>query len=514
MAGASAVAVRDGRIAAVGADRAISSHIGPKTRVIELGGATVTAGFVDAHLHLEGVGLASERLHLRGLDLEELLSAVAAAVARTPAGRVIEGRGWDQNRWTEASFARLGCEACRDSEGFPDKSLLERVAPDHPVVLTRVDGHAVWANQAALDLAGLDRSSQDPAGGRILRRADRDPTGILVDSAMDVLRARMPKRTPEDVERSLLAAQAELLSFGLTAAHDMGSSPDVEAAVERLEAAGQWKIRVFLYRWGQDDEIEAVVAGGPRTLGRRSKVVGVKLMADGALGSRGAWLLDRYADAPHPGIPVLDPVELERRVRAVERAGLGVAVHAIGDRANREVLGVLETIRAPRPRIEHAQVVDPADQPRFAALGAVASMQPVHASSDQPWVIDRLGPKRIEGAYAWRTLRAKGATLAFGSDAPVESADPRLGIWAAVTRTNPETEVSCPPREERIEPAVALRAFTYGAAYAVGEEQQLGTVQAGFLADLTVWSQDPRSADPRPALVRFTVVEGEVVFER
>lgn len=521
-----ALAVAGGRVVELGPRAEIVRRIGPETEILDLEGATAVPGLVDAHLHLEGVGNRLHTLDLVGQELRALLDAVAEAAAARPPGTPILGRGWDQTTWSQGDCPE-GTEPCLDPAGFPTRDLLDRVAPNHPVVLTRVDGHARWANGAALALGGIDTKTPDPAGGRIGRDADGRPSGLLVDNAMRLVTERLPKTSAEALKRRLLDAQRELLSVGLTAVHEMSGSPAMWTALSALEAEGRLKLRVFFYLWGQDGDLDALIDRFPTEgLGpdARLRRVGVKLMADGALGSRGAALLAPYADADHDGALLLSPEALGRRARIAAEHGLAPAVHAIGDRANRVVLDELGALRAARggtwgrlrPRIEHAQILHPEDMPRLAALGVVASMQPTHATTDMRWAEARLGPDRLAGAYAWARLRTSGATLAAGSDAPVESPDPVAGIYAARTRTDRRGQPEGGWRpEERLSGAAALAAFTRGPAWAVGAEDELGRLSVGHRADLTVLSVDPVEAEPDALLdaeARFTVVGGEVVF--
>lgn len=527
---AEAVAIGDGRILAVGSSEEMARLRTSGTKVLPLEGAWVVPGLVDAHLHLEWLGQAERQLELRDLGLNEVLEAVERAAKATPRGGVIRGHGWDQNLWHQEDCPGRGC---LDQEGFPDRALLDRVAKDHVVVLTRIDGHALWVNSAALRRAGGALSTSDPVGGRIHLRLDGTPSGILIDAAMAAVEERLPRPSPSEVEAALIAAQEHLVALGLTGAHDMGTSPEVLAALRRLDASGRLKLRVHAYHWGNEGDLEALLAAEegapiePKSPAPRLRVLGVKLMVDGALGSRGAALLAPYSDADHAGALLLTPGELEARTRIAVRRGLQVATHAIGDRANRMVLDAYETVwgdglGSARPRIEHAQVLHPKDLRRLARSGAIPSMQPIHATSDLPWAIERLGTARLEGAYAWRSLLAAGATLAAGSDAPVESADPRLGLRALRARWPREgaprgmsAEAQTTWLGERLDGEAALRAYTVGPAYAVGEEHRLGRIAPGHLADLTVLSLDPVETPPAalPDIeVRMTVVAGEVVF--
>ncbi|HVK70475.1 MAG TPA: amidohydrolase, partial [Polyangium sp.] len=473
------------RIVAVGTDAEVGSFIGPETRVERLSGRAVIPGLVDGHCHLHGLGAALESLDVRGKKSpEDVARLVAADVKGRAPGEWITGRGWDQNLFTPAAF--------------PTHAPLDAAVSDHPVALTRIDGHALWANAAALRLAGIDEKTADPPGGRILRDSTGAPTGVFIDNAMDLVTAKIPGEPSEVTERRILRASERALSLGLTGVHEMGIDDATVAMYRKLAAEGRLPIRVYAY-----------LAGGPNlssSLSQRKPDIdpqgtsmfvlrGVKLFADGALGSRGATLLAPYADEPKSvGISITDRKTLTESARILADAGFQLAVHAIGDRANRDVLDAFAALgegraRALRFRIEHAQVLAPEDLPRFAALGVLASMQPTHATSDMPWAPARLGPERLRGAYAWRSLLDSGARLVFGSDFPVEEPSPLLGLWAAVSRQDPS---GAPPGgflpEQRITLDEALAAFTTGPAYASFTETTHGRIAPGYVADLTVFA--------------------------
>lgn len=514
-----AIALLGPRVLSVGSTTAVARFVGPNTRVIGLNGATVVPGLVDAHLHIENIGKYLRRLDLRGRSLPELMAAVAEAHRTLPAGRPILGRGWDQNLWQPSD-----CPSdipCLGVEGFPDHALLDRAAPGRDVLLTRVDGHAVWASGPLLDRARI-ADHEDPQGGRIVRRRRR-PAGVLIDNAIGLVEAVMPTPSDTEVREAIELAQDHLLARGLTAAHDMSVSPAARRALQAMDKEGKLRLRVFAYLWGNEDELASELQAVRRKRqGRRLTIQGVKLMADGALGSRGAALLAPYRDANHVGALLLSPEALEAKVREIETAGLQVTTHAIGDRANRTVLDVYERVLGARaaerrPRIEHVQVIEESDLGRLVRMGVVASIQPTHATSDMPWAEARLGDRAQPRAYVWQSLRTAGATLAAGSDAPVESADPRWGLYAARTRMDHSGQ----PRggwfaEQRLGGQAALRAFTWGAAYAVGMESKLGSLRPGHIADLSVLGGDPVRDDPNKLLampVRATIVAGEVLYE-
>ncbi|MGK4003982.1 amidohydrolase [Sorangium sp. So ce1036] len=504
---AEAVAVRGERIAFVGSAADAHAFIGPGTRVVDLPGRAVVPGLVDGHVHLYGLGVALETLSVRGArSAGEAAAIVAEAAKARPKGEWITGRGWDQNLWPGAAF--------------PTRAPLDAAAPEHPVALRRVDGHALWANAAAMRAAGVGKGTQDPPGGRVLRDAAGEPTGVFIDSAMGLVEAKIPADPPAVRERRILRAAERALSSGLTAVHEMGVDDATVEVYRALAASGRLPIRVHAYLAGEGS-LEGLRGRAPDVdpTGTAMFVLrGVKLFADGALGSRGAALLAPYEDEPSTsGLMLMDREALARAARLVADAGFQLAVHAIGDRANRAVLDAFEALgpgraAALRFRVEHAQIVAPEDLPRFAALGVIASMQPTHATSDMPWAPARLGADRLEGAYAWRSLRASGARLVFGSDFPVEEVSPLLGLYAAVTRQDLSGR---PPggwmSAERLDLDEALLAFTAAPAHAAWAEGQRGRIAPGYVADLTVLGRDlapDRSLVDTP--VDMVVVGGRV----
>ncbi len=508
---ARAALIRGGRFACVGEEAACAARAGPRPRCLALGAGSAIPGLVDAHGHVYGLGRSRLDVSCAGADGPEDCAARVAERARLlPPGRWIRGRGWDQNRWRGGAF--------------PASGPLSRAAPDHPVVLLRVDCHAAWVNDAALSAAGIGLDTPDPPGGRIHRDEAGRPTGILIDAAMELVLSRPPRPTATELEEGILAGLRELAGLGLTGVHDAGVEPDALEAYRRLAEAGRLPLRVHAMIDGQPPlaAVEAELARWRSTpeVGLLT-VRAVKIYADGALGSRGAALLEDYADEPgNRGLFLTPPEELRARVAAVARAGFQPAVHAIGDRACREVLeafAAVPGIAALRPRVEHLQVLQPEDLPRLAATGAIASMQPVHATRDGPWVPARLGAgtARLRGAYAWRSVAAVGATLAFGSDFPIEDADPRAGLHAAETRRMASGAPFHP--EQAVSREVALRAFTVGPARAAFAEGRRGMIREGYDADLTAFAEDVLAVPPE-ALPHLTVthalVAGRVVFER
>lgn len=524
---AEALAVADGRIVALGTKAEIAPRIGPRTRVIELAGRLAIPGFIESHAHFQGIGRAHLELALAGTtSWEEVVASVAAAVAKAPAGEWIRGRGWHQEKWRTPPVPAV--------EGFPVHASLSAVSPDHPVLLVHASGHAAFANARALARAGIDANTPDPPGGEILRDAEGQPTGLLREEAIELVRSALDadraRRTPEAIAAEELRifelAQAELLANGITTFHDAGSPFAFVDRLRRWTDEGRLRLRLWVMLSEPNDRLAAegakyrMVGYG----GGRLTVRAVKRLLDGALGSRGAWLLAPYSDLPtSTGLVTYPLADLAETARIAAANDLQLCVHAIGDRANRELLDLYEATFAAHPerrdwrwRVEHAQILDPADLPRFAKLGVIASMQTIHATSDAPYVEARLGAERTRaGAYAWRSLLDSGAVIANGTDAPVEPVDTIANFHAAVTRRTADGTLFLP--EQRMTREEALRAATWAGAYAGFEEAEKGSLAPGKLADLAVLSQDlltvPEEAI-RDTRVDYTIVGGEIVYTR
>jgi hypothetical protein len=506
---ATALAVRKGRIVAVGGASDVKPFLGKRTRKIHLAGRTVVPGLTDAHVHVEGLGTALERLDLVGAtSLAGALARVAKAAKKAPAGEWLQGRGWDQNDWPE--------------KRFPTAADLDRVAGGRPVFLVRVDGHAAWASSEALLRAGISAQTPDPEGGRILRDAAGEPSGVLVDKAMALVTAHIPEPSREARKRRLAAGLRACARGGLTEVHDAGVQLGMIGLYKELLAEGRMPVRAYVMV--RADEFLAGGAFLSPEIGLgdgRLTVRAVKVVADGALGSRGALLLAPYSD--EPGTRGLATIEADTFRDVLQRAlaqGFQVATHAIGDAANRMVLDAYEAAFGAgggakrRFRIEHAQVLAPADVPRFKDLGVIPSMQPTHCTSDMYWALDRLGPERAKGAYLWKTFLAQGVPVAGGSDAPVEKVAVLPGLYAAVTRQDAKgwPEGGWHP-EERVTITEALRMFAGSAAFAAFEEEDRGTIAPGKRGDLTVFTRDVTKIAPAEILathVAMTVVGGEV----
>jgi len=507
-----AVAIAGNRVLAVGDDAEMRALLAPGGRAIDLGGRTVVPGFIDAHLHFMSYGLSLKQIDLAEVPtLDEALARVAVRAGTTPEGHWLKGRGWDHSLW--------------EGGAFPTREQLDRVAPAHPVFLRRKCGHAGWANSRALALAGITSSTPDPFGGAI----DRDPvtgqpTGILKENAMDLVGRLLEEPALEEMTEAIRTATARAHKLGLVGVHTMEGG-DAFGAFQRLEAADELNMRVLMQI--PEENLDAAIQTGLRSGfgNERLRIGGVKIFADGALGARTAHMLEPFEGEPdNTGIAVATAEHLKDVIGKASRAGIACFVHAIGDRANREVLDAVEASRRKgegrhlRHRIEHTQLLHPDDIPRLAQLGVIASMQPIHATQDMLLANNHWGA-RSAGAYAFRSLLNSGAVLAFGSDSPVEDLNVMKGIHAAVTRRradgSPGPDGWYP--EQRLAVASAVHAYTAGAAYASGEETRKGTLSPGKAADLVVLSQDIFTVEPMAILeteVVATMLDGDFVYAR
>jgi hypothetical protein len=477
----------------------------------DMKGRVMMPGFVDAHGHVMGLGLRAMELDLSAArTLAEAQTMIAAYVQANPDRKWITGGGWNQERWG------LG--------RFPTAAELDQVAGDRPVFLERADGHAGWASSAAMRAAGVTAATASPAGGRIEQAGGR-PSGVFVDAAMQLVTKAIPQPIGKERDSAFLRAQQILLSSGVTATADMGTSLDDWMTFRRIADQGYLRVRVISYGAGVEDTLRIGGTGPtPWLYNDKLRLVGVKLYGDGALGSRGAWLKSPYADAPgESGLGFTTDAQLKNLMSRAAMDGYQVAVHAIGDRANGQVLGAVEELALTykgdrRWRVEHAQVVDPADLKRFGRNGVIASMQPVHQTSDRTMAEARLGPARLAGAYAWRSMLANGSRLAFGSDYPVEKPDPFAGWAAAFTRTDADGQPIGGWRpEEALTREQAWRGFTTDAAYAGFAEAKFGGLEVGQRADFIIVDRDPMLAgatELRQTRVLETWVGGEKVWER
>ena len=470
---------------------------------IAIPGKFAVAGLHDAHIHPIGIGREKDRLNLRGVRSGEQIRKRVESRLKWRKNTIVYGRGWDQSLFKE--------------KVFPNKSILEGLS-EKPILLRRVDGHALLANDAAIKKAGIDKNTKDPVGGKIMHDENGELTGIFIDNAIDLILNKMPKPSTEDYKRWIEDGLYACADNGLTAVHDMGFPIDALKALKALDDADELPIRVFLYLDGSDERAYQAL-----TEWKFSKMVsmqGVKLYADGAMGSRGAALLSPYSDDnDNHGLLLTPPALLKERIANVHAQGFQSATHAIGDRGVRTLLDAIEDAqkdgKKPRHRVEHAQLVSPEDFLRFKPLGVIASMQPTHATSDMRWAKDRVGEERLAGAYAWRTMLEQGIPLAFGSDAPVESHRVRYGVWAAVTRQDRQMR----PKggwisEQKLTIDETLDAFSKGAAYAVGREADLGQLKVGYALDVSIFDREGKARLRNWLNARSTavIVAGRVLF--
>jgi predicted amidohydrolase YtcJ len=531
-----AVAIRGDRIIGVGTSKEIREKFKSKD-IVDLQGKAVYPGFIDAHVHLLGFGVSMMVLNLSGTSsISEIQHLLAARVKSSKPSQWIRGRGWDQNRWP--------------SKEFPTHQDLDEVASNNPVYLIRIDGHATWVNKAVLDLAGITGSTEDPPGGRIIRDKRGDPTGVLVDNAQDLISRVMPPPTEEEVSEAITRAVSEWPKYGITSVQDMGVGLKVIQLYKKFIDEGKFPIRNYVAVGRESDAWDYYLGHGPEIGygGNHLTVRSVKLYADGALGSRGAALIEPYSDDPgNRGLTLISAAQIQAVAESSLAKGFQVCTHAIGDRANTFTLDAYEKAfhgKSGEPyrfRIEHAQVLAESDIPRFKKLGVVPSMQPTHCTSDMYWAEARLGPKRIRGAYAWRSLLNTGVIICGGSDVPVESPDLLLGFYAAITRQDVEgrpkdwrdvqkyfelssegiTDTSAFNggwyANQRMSREEALKAFTIWAAYGAFEENLKGSIEVGKLADLVVLSKDIMKVEPKEILdtsVLMTFIGGRLVYER
>ncbi len=502
---ARSVAIKDGRILAVGED--LSKYAGAATKRVNLKGAAVFPGFIDAHGHMRGLGALLESKDLRHVPSVAAIAAlVREEAAKRKPGEWIQMRNWDQTNW---------------GGQFPNAKDLDAAAPENPVFLSRVDGHAGWANTKALTLAGITKATADPAGGKIIRDGDGNPTGVFIDRAQGLVRAKIPAASSEQTKRQLALAAAECARLGLTGVHDAGVSAEDLRAYHELIAENRLPVRIYAMIGGEGALWRQFLEKGPEITPKLT-VRSIKLMSDGALGSRGAALWQPYTDDKgNTGLLILTKEDVERVAKQAAAKGFQVCTHAIGDRANRTVLdayaAALGGKNEKRFRVEHAQVVSLPDFKMFADYSVIASMQATHATSDMRWAEKRLGPDRISGAYAWRRFLSLGVPVANGSDFPVEEANPMPGFYASFTRQDAQGN---PPNgwtpDQKLTRDEALESWTLTPAYAAFEEKSKGSIEPGKLADLVVLDRDIMTApalEVQKARVRMTILGGEVVYE-
>ena len=516
---AEAVAVKNDLIVFVGSNREAQAYVGGNTRVIDLGGKTMVPGMTDAHHHLFGVGFREITLNLEGItSLETFLATVKARVDQTQPGAWVTGRGWIETFWKPPVF--------------PTRWDLDKVAPNNPVFLDRADGHGAVANSAALKIAGVDKSTPSPFGGEISKdKQSAEPNGMLLDAAQDLVQRHIPGTTTAEAERAVVLGVKRDIELGWTQVQDPGGSFAEVEMLKKLHDEGKIKLRIYKALSAPGKDAQQLLRDGP-IIGADDHYLTVrtlKLYADGSLGSRSAALLQPYSDMPDTsGFLTIKEEELQPLLQAALRKGIQIETHAIGDRGNRFILDQYEKamnavpkaewkIKAPRWRVEHSQIVNPLDIPRFAKLGVIPSMQPSHAIGDLHFAPSRLGIPRLAGAYAWQSFIKSGSIIPGGSDAPVERGEPMIEFYAAVARKDmkgfsgegwhPEEAVS---REQ------ALKMFTIWAAYAAFEEKLRGSIEPGKLADFTILSADIMKIPEMDILKThcvMTVIGGEIVYE-
>lgn len=524
---AEAIAVKGDRIVFVGSNADVEKWIGDSTEVIDVEGKAVTPGFIESHGHFLGVGYNVMNLDLSSAkSYDEIVTRVAEAVAKAQPGEWIVGRGWHQDKWVEKPSQMV--------EGFQTHHALSAVSPDNPVYLSHASGHAAMANAKAMEIAGVNQLTadnlgpRDHAGGEIIRDKNGNPTGIFNENAMGLVGRHVPPRTPARDSVALKLAEEACLRYGITTFQDAGARQSAIDIYERFRERNDLQIRLYVMVAGQQ-LARKWFAKGPRLDPEHFLTIrSIKLSCDGALGARGAWLLEPYTD--RPGFYGMETTPMDTVfaiARDALRHGFQVCTHAIGDRANREVLDRYERAFNLEPalakdhrfRVEHAQHLHPTDIPRFASLGVIASMQGIHMASDRPWAIDRLGEKRIvEGAYVWQSLLKTGAKIANGTDAPVEPVNPIPSFYASITRQTLEgTPEGGYEPHERMTREQALRSYTLDAAYAAFMDSVTGSIAEGKLADFIVHSKDIMKVDPAEILnaeVELTVVGGKIRYRK
>lgn len=501
---AKAMAIRNGRVVAIGDEVAV--FIGPKTQVMDLGGAAVIPGLIDSHVHMAGLGQLLETADLRHVkSVAEVAAIVRQRAARLPKGAWVRARNWDQTNW--------GGE-------FPLHTALTEAAAEHPVFLSRVDGHAAWVNRKAMELAGIDDKTPDPMGGKIIRDSAGHATGVLIDRAQGLVGSKIPPASDDEVLARLRAAARECARLGLTSVHDAGIGEQELRAYRKLLAAGQLPVRIYAMIGGEGRMWDRFLQTGPE-VHERLTIRSIKLMADGAMGSRGAAFWQPYADDPgNTGLMILKQETVERVARQAVEKGFQVNTHAIGDRANRMALDaygkVLGENNGKRFRVEHAQAISLPDFALFKKYGVIASMQSTHATSDMRWALARLGPDRISGAYAQKRMLNAGVVVANGSDFPVEEPNPLMGFYAAVSRQDAQGQPAGGWRpEERFTRDEALRSWTWAGAYAAFEEDWKGSLAVNKVADFLVLTGDIMQlplGDLPKVKPRMTFVAGQTVY--
>ncbi len=507
-----AVAISGGKFIAVGSNEEILALAGPETERIDLAGKAVVPGMVDAHAHMRWYSLGLDQINALGApSAEAVAKMVAEKVATVSPGEWIQGQGWDSNDWK-------GME-------FPTHALLDTVAPDNPVYLVKQDFHIAWVNSEAMRIAGIDRNTPDPDGGRIVHDDNGEPTGILVQNAMDLAYNCIPDASFEKMKELVSKALNNWLAVGLTGIHDMGGGSEEVRLVKELIDEDAFPFRIYYTYNNTVENLDELLAAGPEEYGDGRLVIrGVKAFIDVSLGSHTAALLEPFEGRPGDrGLLLMSREELALLGERCLKSGFQLVTHACGDRGARIVLDAYEDAlsRVPatdhRFRMEHAQMVHPVDIPRFASLGVIPSMQPTHCTSDHPWVIELVGPERATYLYAWRSMLDAGAYVPCGSDFPVEDINPMFGIYAAVTRQHPDgTPENGYSPEQRMTREEVLKGFTIWAARVAFQEDKLGSIEPGKRADLVILDRDIMKVPPMEILsakVLKTVLDGEVVYQ-
>lgn len=522
---AQALAARGDAIVALGTNEEIAAYVGPNTEVIELAGQFAMPGFIEGHGHFTGLGQSKMNLDLMDVESwDEIVAMVGAAARQAKPGDWIQGRGWHQEKWTTRPEPNV--------EGFPLHDALSKVSPDNPVILTHASGHASYVNAKAMELAGITATTPNPAGGEILKDRSGRPIGVLRETASGLANRAMAEwragKTQEerdaDARRQIELAIEEALSKGVTSFQDAGAPFSTIELYKQFVNEGRMGVRLWVMVRDTNENIRANLAGAKVVnMGdKRLTVAAIKKTIDGALGSRGAWLLEPYSDLPgHTGLNTTPVAEVEEVAQIALEQGVQLCVHAIGDRANRQVLDIYEAAFKSRPdqkdlrwRIEHAQHLHADDIPRFGQLGVIASMQGVHCTSDAPYVLERLGPQRAEaGAYVWQKLMKSGAVVSNGTDTPVERIDPIASYYSTVTRKLKDGSTFYP--DQKMTREEGLKSYTWNAAFAAKEDAIKGSLAVGKLADITVLSKDiltvPDDEIPTAQVV-YTIVGGKVMY--
>ncbi|HWA15744.1 MAG TPA: amidohydrolase [Gemmatimonadales bacterium] len=521
---AEAIAIKGDRIMALGTTAEMDKLKGPSTRRIDLQGKLAIPGFIEGHGHFLGLGSARMHLNLSAVENWDNVIAMVGASARDIAdGAWISGRGWHQEKWNKPPVPAV--------EDMPTHASLDSVSPNNPVFLSHASGHAAFVNGAALRLAGITRATKNPPGGEIVRGPDGEATGVLRETAQGLVyrklaeweESRGPEAEEAEARRMVALAAEDALAKGVTSFQDMGESFASIDLLKRMAERHELPVRLYVMVGGESLDAYKAKLASYRMIGVGNNfltVRGIKLYADGALGSHGAWMLKPYSDMPSTvGLPTTPPARIEAIASVALADSFQVATHAIGDRANREILNIYERLQGGRTdlrwRVEHAQHIDPADIPRFGKLGVIASMQAVHATSDGPWVPKRIGDQRArDGAYVWHSLLTSGAIVLNGTDVPVEDVNPIASYYASVSRKLPDGSVFYPG--QRMTREEALRAYTLSNAYAAFEEDLKGSLTVGKLADITVLSRDILTVaeDSLPGTkVLYTIVGGKVAYQ-